>query len=98
MAPPPRPGLVRGNDATDMQTLAALAREPEMRELARGRNRVRLLWEACQIPDFRKLAEDSHIRLCGRVFRHVVRDGGCRPTGSPGRSPRWTAPTAISTR
>ena len=36
---------------------------------------MRLLWEACQIPDFRKLAEDSHIRLCGRVFGHVVRDG-----------------------
>ncbi len=75
LAPPPRPGLVRGNDATDLQTLATLAREPEMRGLARGRTRVRLLWEACQIPDFRKLAEDSHVRLCGRVFGHVVRDG-----------------------
>ncbi len=74
-APPPRPGLVRGNDATDLQTLAALAREPETRALASGRTRVRLLWEACQIPDFRKLAEDSHVRLCGRVFGHVVRDG-----------------------
>ncbi len=74
-ASPPGPGLVRGNDATDLQTLAALTREPEMRDLARGRARVRLLWEACQIPDFRKLAEDSHIRLCGRVFGHVVRDG-----------------------
>ena len=75
LAPPPGPGLVRGNDATDLETLAALAREPEMRELARGRARVRLLWEACQIPDFRKLADDSHVRLCGRVFGHVVRDG-----------------------
>jgi ATP-dependent RNA helicase SUPV3L1/SUV3 len=75
LAPPPGPGLVRGNDATDLQTLAALAREPDMRDLARGRARVRLLWEACQIPDFRKLAEDSHVRLCGRVFVHVVRDG-----------------------
>jgi ATP-dependent RNA helicase SUPV3L1/SUV3 len=74
LVPPPGPGLVRGNDATDMQTLAALIREPEVRELARGRSRVRLLWEACQIPDFRKLAEDSHVRLCGRVFRHIVRD------------------------
>ena len=74
-ASPPGPGLLRGNDAADLQTLAALAREPETRALAHGRARVRLLWEACQIPDFRKLAEDSHIRLCGRVFGHVVRDG-----------------------
>jgi ATP-dependent RNA helicase SUPV3L1/SUV3 len=75
-APPPGPGLVRGNDATDLQTLAALAREPEIRHLAQGRSRVRLLWEACQIPDYRKLADDSHVRLCGRLFAHIVRDGG----------------------
>ena len=61
--PPPRPGLVRGNDATDLETLAALAREADIRDLARGRRKVRLLWDACQIPDFRKLADDSHVRL-----------------------------------
>jgi ATP-dependent RNA helicase SUPV3L1/SUV3 len=76
LEPPPRPGLVRGNDATDLQTLAALAREPEMRGLAEGRGAVRTLWEACQIPDFRKLADDTHTRLCARVFTHLMRDGG----------------------
>jgi ATP-dependent RNA helicase SUPV3L1/SUV3 len=75
-APPPGPGLVRGNDAADLETLAALAREPEIRSLARGRRRVVLLWEACQIPDFRKIADDSHARLCARVFGHVLKDGG----------------------
>jgi ATP-dependent RNA helicase SUPV3L1/SUV3 len=74
--PPPRPGLVRGNDASDLETLAALAREPDIRALARGKRRLRLLWEACQIPDFRKLADDTHTRLCARVFNHVVQDGG----------------------
>ncbi len=67
---------MRGNDATDLQTLAALAREPDIRDMARGRSRVRLLWDACQIPDFRKIADDSHVRLCAKVFGHVVRDGG----------------------
>ncbi|MCW3473400.1 helicase-related protein [Limobrevibacterium gyesilva] len=74
-APPPGPGLVRGNDATDLETLAALAREPEIHSLARGRTRLRMLWEACQIPDFRKIADDSHIRLCARVFGHIAGDG-----------------------
>ena len=73
--PPPGPGLIRGNDASDLETLSALARESEIRDLARGRTRVRLLWEACQIPDFRKLADDTHTRLCARIFAHVVRDG-----------------------
>ena len=74
-APPPRHGLVRGNEASDVETLAALAREPEIRKLASSRSRLRLLWEACQIPDFRKLADETHTRLCGRIFGHIVRDG-----------------------
>ncbi len=36
-APPPRPGLVRGNEATDLETLTALARDPDIRKLAAGR-------------------------------------------------------------
>ncbi|HST75568.1 MAG TPA: helicase-related protein [Acetobacteraceae bacterium] len=72
---PPAPGLIRGNDASDLETLAALAREPEIRELARGRGRVRLLWEACQVPDFRKLADETHTRLCARIFGHIAREG-----------------------
>ena len=72
--PPPRPGLVKGNDASDLETLAALAREAEIRRLAHGRRGVRLLWDACQIPDFRKLADDTHTRLCARIFGHIARD------------------------
>jgi ATP-dependent RNA helicase SUPV3L1/SUV3 len=75
-APPPGVGLVRGNEASDVETLAMLARDAEIRGLADSRARLRLLWEACQIPDFRKLADESHARLCARVFAHVVRDGG----------------------
>ena len=72
---PPVPVLVRGNEASDLETLVALARDPDIRGLARGRARVRLLWEACQVPDFRKIADDSHARLCARIFAHVVKDG-----------------------
>ncbi len=44
-----------------------------------GRGRLRLLWDACQIPDFRKLADDTHTRLCARVFGHVARDTAVPP-------------------
>ena len=74
-AAPPRAGLVRGPDATDLETLLALSREAEIRQLAQGRRRVRLLWETCGIPDFRKLADDTHIRFCARVFTHLVQEG-----------------------
>ena len=73
---PNRPGLVRGPEAVDLQTLAALAREPDIRTLAHNRSRVRLLWETCGIPDFRKLTDDTHTRLCARVFGHVAKDKG----------------------
>jgi ATP-dependent RNA helicase SUPV3L1/SUV3 len=73
-APPPRPGLMRGNEASDMETLTALSRDADIRTLANGRRRMRLLWDACQIPDFRKLADDTHARLCARVFGHVATD------------------------
>jgi ATP-dependent RNA helicase SUPV3L1/SUV3 len=73
-APPPRGGLVKGNDASDLETLATLAREPDIRRLAQGRRAVRRLWDACQIPDFRKLADETHTRLCARVFQHIGRD------------------------
>ncbi len=72
-SPPPRPGLVRGNDASDLETLATLSRDPETRALAASPTRVRLLWEACQVPDFRKITDDSHVRLCARIFSHVGR-------------------------
>jgi ATP-dependent RNA helicase SUPV3L1/SUV3 len=73
-APPPRAGLVRGNEASDLETLTALSRDPDIRKLATGRRRMRLLWDACQIPDFRKLADDTHAQLCARVFNHVATD------------------------
>ncbi|SHJ95935.1 ATP-dependent RNA helicase SUPV3L1/SUV3 [Roseomonas rosea] len=73
--PPPFQGLARGNDATDHITLEHLSRDQEIRKLAQGRARLRLLWDACQIPDFRKLADESHTRFCARVFRHLAEDG-----------------------
>ncbi|MEJ0046837.1 MAG: helicase-related protein [Rhodospirillales bacterium] len=71
--PPPRPGLVRGYDASDLETLEALSRDGDVRVLALGRRRVRLLWEACQVPDFRKITDDSHAKLCARIFGHLAR-------------------------
>jgi ATP-dependent RNA helicase SUPV3L1/SUV3 len=74
-APAPQPGLAKGHDAVDHITLAMLVREEEIRGLADTASRVRLLWEACQVPDFRKLADDSHTRLCARIFTHLAREG-----------------------
>ncbi len=70
-APPTQPGLIRGQDATDLLTLEALHQDPDIRKASIGRAATRLLWEACQIPDFRKLATDSHVKLCGKIFTYL---------------------------
>lgn len=75
IAPPDRPGLLRGNDASDVMVLSALAHDGSIRETAREQRAVQILWDVCQIPDFRKLATDHHTRLCARVFTHRLRDG-----------------------
>jgi ATP-dependent RNA helicase SUPV3L1/SUV3 len=68
----PMPGLVRGNDSSDLEVLSALARDPDIRRAAQGRRQVRLLWEACQVPDFRKITDDSHVRLCATIYGHLA--------------------------
>ncbi|CAA7621242.1 helicase-related protein [Magnetospirillum sp. UT-4] len=73
--PPPSPGLVRAREADDQVALAHLARDPEVMRVANHPERVRLLWEVCQIPDFRKVMADSHTRLLGQVFRHLTGPG-----------------------
>ena len=74
-APPPAPVLIRTRGADDHLTLAALAADDEIVSLASGREGARLLWDACQIPDFRKALGDAHVHLVGRIFRHLRQDG-----------------------
>ena len=76
---PPMPELVRKRDADDHLTLAALARDREVVDLARGRAAVALLWDVCQIPDFRKSLSTSHARLVGQIFRYLRAPAGLLP-------------------
>jgi ATP-dependent RNA helicase SUPV3L1/SUV3 len=41
-------------------------------ELAGNRGAVRLLWEVCQIPDFRKVMTESHTRLLSHIFTQLA--------------------------
>ena len=77
--PPPAPELTRGREADDVRALAALVQDPEILGLAGNPGAVRLLWEVCQIPDFRKILSDEHARLLGRIYRHLMRGEGRLP-------------------
>ncbi len=78
-APPPARGLVRARPASDHFTLQTLARDEEIRALTPAPAALRLLWQACQLPDFRKLTPDEHSRLVGQIFRHLISEDGVLP-------------------
>ncbi|CAO3355561.1 helicase-related protein [Azospirillum palustre] len=63
--------LSRVREADDHLALQALVRDPEIMDLARGRDAVKLLWEVCQVPDFRKVLSDAHTKLLGQIFRSL---------------------------
>jgi ATP-dependent RNA helicase SUPV3L1/SUV3 len=71
---PPHPGLIRQQEAEDHQSLQAMARDPEIAALAVSYDRVKLLWDVCQVPDFRKLMTDAHVRLLAQLYRYLVAD------------------------
>ena len=73
--PPVMSGLRRLRDGDDHLTLLALARDEEIRAIAQETEMVHLLWETCQIPDFRKTLADSHIRLVRQIFLHLAQSG-----------------------
>src|SRR5580700_9126891 len=69
---PPAPGLIQVRDADDHGALQRLSRNSEVTALATNPGAVRLLWEVCQIPDFRKMMSDSHARFLAQCFLHLA--------------------------
>ena len=47
------------------------------------------LWDVCQLPDFRKLSTDEHVRLVRTIFLFLMSDDGMSfpTTGWRARSP-----------
>ncbi len=77
---PAIPGLVQAREADDHRALQALARNQQIVELATHPGAVRLLWEVCQIPDFRKVMSESHTRLLAHCYLHLAGPAERLPT------------------
>lgn len=73
--PPPVDGLTRALPAADAKVLEFLSRDGDVRALAEGRERVGLLWEACVLPDYRRIAPAQHAEIVGAVFSDLARMG-----------------------
>ncbi|WP_337996706.1 helicase-related protein [Oleispirillum naphthae] len=76
---PPGADFLRARRADDVAALESLARMPEVAARAAHPDRVRLLWDICQIPDFQKIMPEAHARLLRRLFLYLTGDDGVIP-------------------
>src|SRR6266436_3594723 len=76
---PPARGLIKARPVSDHWTLQSLSRDDDIRDVIRAPAAVRLLWQACQLPDFRKLTPDEHTKLVGQIFQHLMSPEGVLP-------------------
>ena len=72
---PTVPGLTRALPATDSQALEHLSRYPEIIDAATTPQHVETLWEACALPDYRRIAPAQHADLISTLFSDLVRRG-----------------------
>lgn len=72
---PEEQGLTRAPVAEDILVLEHAARDDAIRGLARSRAAVERLWEACQVPDYRKIAPANHAELVTTLYGFLMREG-----------------------
>ena len=69
---PQRRYFSRLTSATDLDALSRLAGDPEIRRRARGAENVALLWQACQIPDYRQWLPELHAELVKEIYLQLT--------------------------
>jgi ATP-dependent RNA helicase SUPV3L1/SUV3 len=72
---PSHEALTRAPIAEDLRVLDHAARDADVREMAHGAAAVERLWDACQIPDYRKIAPAAHAELVTTLFGFLMQKG-----------------------
>ncbi|MEJ2117180.1 MAG: helicase-related protein, partial [Alphaproteobacteria bacterium] len=76
---PPSPRLGRARAADDLTALETLCNDDAVKEMAQTPAAVRLLWEACQVPDYRKISETAHADLVQTLYKFIMLPEGLIP-------------------
>jgi len=69
-------------EAVDLAVLKRLAQDQAVADLARSPDKIRLLWEAASIPDFRKVGADHQARFVASLWPHLASGSGRIPHAS----------------
>jgi ATP-dependent RNA helicase SUPV3L1/SUV3 len=71
---PGHEALTRAPIAEDLRVLDHAARDGEVRDMAHGAAAVERLWDACQIPDYRRLAPAAHAELVTTLYGFLMKN------------------------
>ncbi|UWQ96704.1 disulfide oxidoreductase [Rhodobacteraceae bacterium M385] len=63
--------LTRAREADDVQALKTLIARPDIAQRLGDARAVKLLWDVCNIPDFRGISHAEHADLLGRIFEFL---------------------------
>lgn len=74
-ATPNEQGLTRAPVGEDILVLEHAARDEDVRALAVTRPAIARLWDACQVPDYRKIAPATHAELAVTLYGFLMREG-----------------------
>ncbi|MBI1392546.1 MAG: hypothetical protein GC152_07380 [Alphaproteobacteria bacterium] len=74
-APCPSDAFRRARPGEDEAALARLSGADGVADRALGTAAVALLWDVCQVPDFRKSAHDQHVRLLEEIYGELMDRG-----------------------
>jgi len=64
--------LARARTADDVAALEALSADGDIAATATTAQTVSLLWDVCQVPDYRKISGQSHAELVSSLYRHLT--------------------------
>jgi ATP-dependent RNA helicase SUPV3L1/SUV3 len=67
--------LTRALPQDDVIVLETLLQNEEIKEHDLTQDKVRLLWETCQIPDYRKIAPAQHAEIVTSVYKFLANEG-----------------------
>ncbi len=69
------PWLSRVRESDDLAALKALSKDTEVMARASDAPSVRLLWDVCQVPDFRGISRGEHAGLLTKIFEYLHQHG-----------------------
>lgn len=75
-APRPQKRLRRIKGADDEAALERLKAIDDVHDMLKSQAQVKMLWDVCQVPDFRNLTIDTHVKLLQDIWRTLIKGGG----------------------